>query len=48
METFLNVFDKFYGEWNFGVASAAAYVLFAIIFIFTLLQFYISKKKITY
>lgn len=42
------VFDKFYGEWNFGVASAAAYVLFIIIFIFTLLQFYISKKKITY
>ena len=42
------VFNKFYGEWDFGVASAAAYVLFAIIFIFTLLQFYISKKKITY
>lgn len=42
------VFNKFYGEWNFGVASAAAYVLFLIIFIFTLIQFYISKKKITY
>lgn len=42
------VFDKFYGEWDFGVASAAAYVLFAIIFIFTLLQFYVSRKKITY
>jgi multiple sugar transport system permease protein len=42
------VFNKFYGEWNFGVASAAAYVLFLIIFIFTVIQFYISKKKITY
>ncbi|MBS4196381.1 carbohydrate ABC transporter permease [Lederbergia citri] len=42
------VFDKFYGEWNFGVASAAAYVLFLIIFIITLIQFYINKKKITY
>lgn len=42
------VFNKFYGEWDFGVASAAAYVLFLIIFIFTLIQFYISKKKITY
>ncbi|MBS4201201.1 sugar ABC transporter permease [Bacillus sp. FJAT-49732] len=42
------IFDKFYGEWNFGVASAAAYVLFLIIFIITLIQFYINKKKITY
>lgn len=42
------IFNKFYGEWNFGVASAAAYVLFFIIILFTLLQFYISKKKMTY
>ncbi|WP_243713042.1 carbohydrate ABC transporter permease [Macrococcus carouselicus] len=42
------VFNKFYGEWEFGVASAAAYVLFIIIFIFTLIQMYIGKKKITY
>lgn len=42
------VFNKFYGEWEFGVASAAAYVLFIIIFIFTLIQLYIGKKKITY
>jgi len=42
------VFNKFYGEWEFGVASAAAYVLFIIIFIFTLVQLYIGKKKITY
>ena len=42
------VFNKFYGEWEFGIASAAAYVLFIIIFIFTMIQLYIGKKKITY
>lgn len=32
------IYSKFYGSWNFGVASAAAYVLFLVIFVFTLLQ----------
>ncbi|HEY2422082.1 MAG TPA: sugar ABC transporter permease [Neobacillus sp.] len=42
------IYNKFYGEWNFGVASAAAYVLFLAIFIFTLIQLYIGKKKVNY
>lgn len=42
------VFDKFYSEWNFGVASAAAYVLFVIIFMFTLAQLYFGKKRVHY
>ncbi|MBS4193044.1 sugar ABC transporter permease [Bacillus sp. FJAT-49705] len=42
------IFEKFYGEWNFGVASAAAYCLFIIIFILTLIQLYIGKRKVTY
>ncbi len=42
------IYNKFYGEWNFGVASAAAYVLFLIIFIFTLIQLYVGKKKVNY
>lgn len=42
------IFNKFYGDWNFGVASAAAYVLFIVIFIFTLIQLYIGRKKVTY
>ncbi|ADU27898.1 carbohydrate ABC transporter permease [Ethanoligenens harbinense] len=32
------IYSKFYGSWNFGVASAAAYVLFLVIFVFTLIQ----------
>lgn len=42
------IFEKFYGEWEFGIASAAAYVLFLVIFVFTLIQLYIGKKKVTY
>ena len=42
------IYNKFYGEWNFGVASAAAYVLLFIIFIFTLIQLYVGKKKVNY
>lgn len=42
------IFEKFYGEWKFEVAAAATYVLFFIIFIFTLLQLYIGKKKVHY
>ncbi len=42
------IFEKFYNEWEFGIASAAAYVLFIVIFIFTLIQLYIGKRKVTY
>ncbi|TYS17820.1 sugar ABC transporter permease [Rossellomorea vietnamensis] len=42
------IFEKFYKEWEFGIASAAAYVLFLVIFIFTLIQLYIGKRKVTY
>ncbi|QTD41026.1 carbohydrate ABC transporter permease [Sporosarcina sp. Te-1] len=42
------IFEKFYGEWEFGIASAAAYCLFIIIFILTLIQLYIGKRKVTY
>jgi multiple sugar transport system permease protein len=39
------IFRKFYGEWNFGVASAASFILFLIIMIFTGLQFWYSKRR---
>lgn len=42
------IYNKFYGEWDFGVASAAALVLFIIIFIFTMIQMYIGKKRVNY
>lgn len=42
------IYDKFYGNWDFGVASAAAVVLFLMIFGVTLLQLFISKKKVFY
>ncbi|RSK27762.1 sugar ABC transporter permease [Bacillus sp. HMF5848] len=42
------IFEKFYNEWEIGIASAAAYVLFLVIFIFTLVQLYVGKRKVTY
>ncbi|QDP41910.1 carbohydrate ABC transporter permease [Radiobacillus deserti] len=42
------IFENFYNNWEFGIASAAAYVLFIVIFIFTLIQLYIGKRKVTY
>lgn len=39
------IFRKFYGEWNFGMASAAAFVLFIVILFFTGIQFYVAKKR---
>lgn len=42
------IYEKFYNEWEFGIASAAAYVLFIIIFIFTLIQLYIGKRMVNY
>ena len=32
------IYQQFYVNWNFGIASAAAVVLFLIILVFTLLQ----------
>ncbi|UFT99273.1 sugar ABC transporter permease [Radiobacillus kanasensis] len=42
------IFEHFYNNWEFGIASAAAYVLFLVIFVFTLIQLYIGKRKVTY
>ncbi|MCI3922811.1 sugar ABC transporter permease [Paenibacillus sp. TRM 82003] len=42
------IFEKFYAEWDFGVASAAAYVLFVVIFLFTIIQLYVGKKNVHY
>lgn len=42
------IYDQFYGNWNFGVASAAAVVLFAVILAFTLLQLRVSKRRVFY
>ncbi len=40
------IYNQFYGNWNFGVASAAAMVLFVIILFFTLIQLQISKRRV--
>lgn len=42
------IFNKFYMNWQFSVASAASFILLIIIMIFTLFQFYIAKKKVHY
>ncbi|PHS35038.1 MAG: ABC transporter permease [Alkaliphilus sp.] len=42
------IYEKFYMEWEFGIASAAAYALFVITLAFTLIQMYIGKKKVHY
>lgn len=42
------IFEKFYSEWRFEIAAAATYVLFILILIITLIQFYIGKKKVHY
>ncbi|WP_112179045.1 MULTISPECIES: carbohydrate ABC transporter permease [Paraliobacillus] len=42
------VYQKFYEEWQFGLASAAAFVLFIFVFIFTLIQLIIGKKFVHY
>lgn len=38
------IYQKFYEEWEFGLASAAAFVLFIIIFIFTIIQLIVGKR----
>lgn len=42
------IFNKFYMNWQFSVASAASFILLIIIMLFTIFQFYITKKKIHY
>jgi len=42
------VFQKFYEEWEFGIASAATFILFVIIFIFTIIQLILGKRFVHY
>ncbi|GAB2556622.1 carbohydrate ABC transporter permease [Gracilibacillus alcaliphilus] len=42
------VYQKFYEEYEFSLAAAAAFVLFIIVFIFTLVQLIIGKKFVHY
>lgn len=42
------IFDTFYQKQRMGLASAAAYVLFAIILVLTLIQFKIGRKRVQY
>ncbi len=44
------IYDKINGNWSseYGVASAAALILFAIIFVVTMINLYVSKKKTHY
>jgi multiple sugar transport system permease protein len=42
------LYEKGFRQFDMGYASAIAYVLFAIIFIFTLLQFKFGKGDIQY
>ncbi|MCM0646901.1 sugar ABC transporter permease [Clostridium swellfunianum] len=42
------IFNKFYMNWQFSVASAASFILLVIILVFTIFQFYIAKKKVHY
>jgi multiple sugar transport system permease protein len=42
------IFQTFYTNQQMGLASAASYILFAIILIFTLIQFRAGKKRVEY
>lgn len=42
------VFTKFYRHWQFSISSAAAFVLFIIILIFTLIQLGVGRRKSNY
>ena len=48
MNTMVGMVYTFIGQGNYGVASAASLVLFAIILVVTLLNMYVSKKKVHY
>lgn len=39
------IFIKFYRHWQFSISAAAAFILFIIILVFTLIQFKLSGKK---
>lgn len=42
------IFTKFYRHWQFSISSAAAFILFIIIFIFTMIQLGVGRKKSNY
>ncbi|MBO0524079.1 sugar ABC transporter permease [Clostridium botulinum] len=42
------IYNKFYNQYQYGIASAAVFVLFIIISLFNFIQFYIGKKKVEY
>jgi multiple sugar transport system permease protein len=42
------IFQTFYTNQQMGLASAAAYILFAIILVFTLVQFRAGQKRVEY
>lgn len=42
------IFNTFYGNGQMGLASAAAYILFGIILVFTLFQFRAGQKRVEY
>ncbi|WP_035291703.1 sugar ABC transporter permease [Clostridium sp. KNHs214] len=42
------IYNKFYNQYQYGIASAAVFILFIIISLFNLVQFYIGKKKVEY
>jgi multiple sugar transport system permease protein len=42
------IFNKFYKHWQFSIAATAAFILFIIILIFTVIQLKISKRKTNY
>ncbi len=42
------VFDLFYNQQRMGMACAAAYLLFAVILVFTLIQFKIGRRVVEY
>lgn len=48
MNTMVGMVYKFISNGNYGVASAASLILFAIIFAVTMLNMYVSKKKVHY
>lgn len=48
MNTMVGMVYQFLGNGNYGVASAASLILFLIIFAVTMLNMYVSKKKVHY
>lgn len=42
------IYEAFFENWEIGLASAAALVLFAIVFVLTLIQLFVQKKLVFY